>query len=318
MIKEYTDFRIPGIVATQKGTLLRYCECRRTQSDWADIDILVERSTDCGTTWEKVHLEKSNGVTLNNPVMFVDGERVIFLYCKNYAEIHRRIITDDGKSFGEDKIVNFKHDISYTVIALGPGHGIKHKGRLIIPVWFAYNREYATAHAPSFISTFYSEDGGESWKIGEVIFKSRLTNPSECALAVTKENNVLISIRHEGMPRKRALAQSRDGISDWGDLHFNENLSDPVCMGSMTSCDGIVYHSNCDSTEKREMLTIKVSGDGFKTLYSIQVSEKGGYSDLVIVGDKICVFYEIQNDDGNFELLFKAIPTDVDGGIACI
>ena len=26
---DYTDFRIPGIVVTEKGTLIRYCECRR-------------------------------------------------------------------------------------------------------------------------------------------------------------------------------------------------------------------------------------------------------------------------------------------------
>ena len=55
-IGDYTDFRIPGIVATEKGTLLRYCECRRSCGDWADIDIKIDRSTDEGKTWETVLL----------------------------------------------------------------------------------------------------------------------------------------------------------------------------------------------------------------------------------------------------------------------
>ena len=48
----YTDFRIPGMVVTEKGTLLRYCECRRSVSDWADIDIKISRSCDGGESWE--------------------------------------------------------------------------------------------------------------------------------------------------------------------------------------------------------------------------------------------------------------------------
>ena len=49
---DYTDFRIPGIVATEMGTLIRYCECRRSRSDWADIDIKVDRSEDEGKSWQ--------------------------------------------------------------------------------------------------------------------------------------------------------------------------------------------------------------------------------------------------------------------------
>ena len=75
---DYTDFRIPGIVVTEKGTLIRYCECRRSSSDWADIDIKIDRSTDEGKTWETVLLIKSNGNTLNNPVIFVNGEQLVF------------------------------------------------------------------------------------------------------------------------------------------------------------------------------------------------------------------------------------------------
>lgn len=310
----YTDFRIPGIVATEKGTLLRYCECRKTQSDWADIDLKIMRSTDKGATWEQVLLLDGGGNTLNNPVMFVDGEQLLFLYCKNYREIWKCVSTDDGKGFGEPQRVRFeeKVDFFYNVVALGPGHGIVHAGRLIVPMWIAYNKENPKAHRPSFITTFYSDDHGETWNLGERIFEEKLTNPSECALAITAEGEYFISIRHESPQRKRALAVSADGISNWRDFRFAENLSDPVCMGSMTHRDGVIYHSNCDSQEGRVNLTVKISEDCFATHRSIFVSKEAGYSDIALLDDRLCILYEKtipKEPKGNlpFALYFETI-----------
>ena len=104
----YTDFRIPGIVATDKGTLLRYCECRKSQGDWAEIDIKISRSDDCGASWDTVLIIDGKGNTLNNPVMFADGDLLVFLYCKNYKEIWKCVSTDDGKSFTDSERVDFE------------------------------------------------------------------------------------------------------------------------------------------------------------------------------------------------------------------
>jgi sialidase-1 len=315
-IGDYIDFRIPGLVVTENGTLLRYCECRRAHSDWADIDIKICRSTDEGETWETVHLVKSEGNTLNNPVMFVFGEKLIFLYCKNYKEIWKCVSEDDGQSFGKSERVDFENSVEffYNAVAVGPGHGIVHNSRLLAPVWFAQNKERERSHHPSSISTIYSDDGGESWKIGELIFQDKLRNPSECALAITAENEVLISIRHEGEIKKRALAKSRDGISAWKDFRFEENLSDPTCMGSMTHRGGIIYHSNCDSSYERKNLTVKISDDCFITTQNIPVSDIAGYSDIAIWKDKLFIFYEKTVLTGikerpmePFELFFEVI-----------
>src|SRR5690349_14692595 len=49
----YKLYRIPGIVATAKGTLLAYCEARKSdKGDWGHIDIVLRRSSDGGATWE--------------------------------------------------------------------------------------------------------------------------------------------------------------------------------------------------------------------------------------------------------------------------
>lgn len=312
-IADYTDFRIPGLVVTEKGTLLRYCECRRSQSDWTDIDIKVNRSTDSGKTWKTVLLIESGGNTLNNPVMFVNENKLVFLYCKNYKEIWKCTSVDDGQTFGKVDRVNFESsvDFFYNVVAVGPGHGIVHNERLLVPIWFAYNKQNETAHRPSFISTLYSDDGGETFCVGEIIFKDLLKNPSECAFAVTAENEILISIRHEGEIRKRGLAKSADGISAWSEPYFEENLSDPICMGSMTHRNGMIYHSNCDSAGERKNLTIKISDDCFKTSRNIYVSDFGGYSDIAVWEDKLFIFYEktilTENKVAPFELFFEAI-----------
>lgn len=317
----YTHFRIPGMVATEKGSLIRYCESRKTIGDWADIDIKVSRSTDCGKSWETVLIIESEGNTLNNPVMFVCGERIILLYCKNYKEIYKRVSDDDGKTFGDSVRVDFEGSVSffYNVVALGPGHGIYHKGRLIVPAWFAFNREDEKAHHPSFTTTFYSDDKGESWRVGEPIFRDELKNGSEAALAVTAEGEYLISIRHEGAKRTRALAVSRDGISDWRQLRFEENLADSICMGSMTHRNGRIFHINCDNaTEKktgdyglaRINLAVKISDNAFKTCRKIHISDNGGYSDIALLGDKICVLYEKRNEKGVFEQFFETFYID--------
>ena len=310
---DYTDFRIPGMVVTEKGSILRYCECRKSSSDWADIDIKVSRSTDEGKTWQTVLLIESGGNTLNNPVMFVCGKKLIFLYCKNYREVYKCVSNDDGESFSETSRVDFENGVNfpYTVVALGPGHGIYHGGRLTVPAWFANDPEDEKAHKPSFATTFYSDDRGESWHVGEPIFKDVLKNGSEGALAVIADGEYLISLRHEGQKRTRALALSPDGISGWHSLRFEEKLLDPICMGSMTHGGGLIYHINCDTvgtdlfwtSQSRTNLTLKVSDDEFKSYRAIPISELGGYSDVALLGERVCVLYEKTKKP--FELFFE-------------
>ena len=48
----YKLYRIPGIVVTKQGTVLAYCEARKSDSgDWGRIDVLMRRSVDGGRTW---------------------------------------------------------------------------------------------------------------------------------------------------------------------------------------------------------------------------------------------------------------------------
>lgn len=301
---QYSQCRIPGIVITERGTLLAYYECRKTNSDWADIDIRIIRSTDGGETWETAECIRGNGNTLNNPVMFVRGEELHFLFLKNYKLLHHCVSLDDGRTFSEPREKALEPGFFYNAAAVGPGHGIVHRGKMIVPMWLAYNRESPKEHRPSVLTTLYSADG-EKWSLGELIGESLLTNPSEAALAVTSEGRVLISIRNENDCHRRAFALSDSGYESWSRPVFNSQMPDPICMGSMGHENGKIYHMNCNSESHREDLTLKISEDCFNSFESVFVDTPAGYSDFAVKDGTLYILYE--RDCTNGGLHFKKL-----------
>lgn len=303
---EYYMCRIPGLILTSNKSLVAYYECRSEYSDWAQIDIKVIRSFDGGKSFETVQLIKGEGDTLNNPVMVEKDGIIHFLYLRNYQRLYYCKSTDDGRSFSTPCDITDVIDAGgffYNCVALGPGHGIVHKGRILFPVWYAQNKEDPSAHGPSKITTLYSDDNGNSWHIGET-FAENLENPNESALASVGDD-VLISIRnHSGFCR--AFAKSKTGIDGWSDAVLFDNMRDPICMGSMYTVGSTVYHINCDNDDKpRINLTVKISDDEFKTYRSIPIDEKGGYSDIAVDGDTMYIIYERDfKDEENYTLNF--------------
>jgi len=301
---EYSQCRIPGIAVTENGTLLACYECRKTNSDWADIDIKIIKSTNDGETWKTITVIKGNGNTLNNPVLFVKGQEIHLLFLKNYKKLFHCVSLNDGNTFSTPQEKEIYCPFFYNAVAVGPGHGIVHNGKMIVPIWFAQNKEDPCAHRPSVISTLYSTDG-EKWNVGELICSDNLINPSECALAITAENKVLVSIRNENDCRLRAFALSDNGTEDWSIPCFHPQMPDPVCMGSMCSDKQNVYHINCDSSVARENLTVKISKDCFKTFETVFVDTPAGYSDIAVKNNTLYILYERDCCSGG--LYFKKI-----------
>ncbi len=276
---EYRECRIPGIVCTNKGTLIAYYECRKESSDWAEIDLKIICSIDQGDNWQTVGLIQGEGSTLNNPVMIVLDEIIIFIYCKNYKKIFMRKSYDDGLNFTDEIEITTAVDnvgFFYNALAIGPGHGIVHKDNIIIPIWFAYNKENAQEHRPSVIGTIFSKDKGNTWNIGDIIGKDELVNPSECALGITGDDQVIISIRNENSVHRRAIAFSDTGYDKWTNVIFEESLPDPVCQGSIDSFDNKLFHINCVSEDSRKNLCVKITEDCFKSYKRILIDDEGG------------------------------------------
>jgi len=294
----YSNFRIPGMLVTKEGTLLTYCEARRTSSDWAIMDILMQRSTDRGKTFSDYFpLAQGTEVhnTVNNPVMLQDKNgRIHFLYCEDYTinggRILRRYSDDDGLTWSPCvDITSFAMPDYHNAFALGPGHGIvTADGTLLIPIWMVpkFYKAPLSSHTPSFISTLYSLDNGETWALGEILETNReVISPNETVAAVTSQGQIYLNIRHMGFCRAKAYSDT--GYSRWTDYGPDYQLPDPHCFGSVAAYhDGKHPYSlifgNCASKTGRNHVTVYASTDDGKTFPVSKLLDetRGGYVEV--------------------------------------
>ena len=300
----YARCRIPGIVCTDRGTLLCCYECRYGESDWSAIDIGMRRSVDGGKSWSERTILRSSGgrYTLNNPIFLPDGERLHLLYHRNYSQCFHCVSLDDGLSWSDPRDITCAQEglldrYCWTVIAAGPGHGIRlRSGRLLAPVWMAGDSSNIFSHRPSVVATLYSDDRGESWQCGQIIPGGpSLVNPNESCLAELSGGGVKIFMRHETDDRLRRTAVSPDGISGWSEPVQEPALPDPVCAAGLVGYGEQLWFSNCASRTARKNLTLRESPDGGVTWpRRLLVSRDAGYSDLCYSPrqNRIFVFYE--------------------------
>lgn len=310
----YSNHRIPGMLVTDRGTLIVYCEARRDASDWALMDILMQRSEDHGLTFSSKTVMASgtkNHPTVNNPVMMQDHNgRIHFLYCEDYTvnggRVLRRFSDDDGITWSEPiDITRFAMPDHHNAYALGPGHGITlNDGTLLVPIWMVpkHFEEPLTRHSPSVISTFYSQDCGETWAVGEILnITTEVICPNETAAAVTSKGDVYLNIRHQAA--HRAKAYSATGFSNWMQYGPDHKLWDPQCFGSIAAYDdGIhpysIVFANCNSKTDRNNVTVRLSTDDGKTYpYSRLIdADRGGYVEVAVDNKNgmIFVLYEDQ------------------------
>jgi sialidase-1 len=263
----YALYRIPGIVCTAKGTLLAYCEARKSnKGDWGTIDIMLRRSTDGGKTWgerQKISgvegpktknpvalaqkLATEGEVTYNNAVAFVDtqaitgGKSVVhFLYCLEYMRCFYIRSDDDGLTFTKPVEITatfdkFKDEYPWKVIATGPNHGIQLKsGRLVVPIWMSLGTG-GHAHRPSVTSTIYSDDHGQTWERGQIAIPDTAdwVFPNETVIAELADGRVMLNARSESKSHRRLVTTSNDGASGWSKPRFDDALLEPICMASL-------------------------------------------------------------------------------------
>jgi sialidase-1 len=311
----YALMRIPGIIATAKGTLLAYAEARKSASgDWGATDVVLRRSTDGGGTWSplrvisrvphgqtknQVALEHKIGregeITCNNPLAIADRDgSVHFIYTVENERVFYLRSQDDGISFGEPTEITavfegYRPHYAWRVVAPGPGHGIQlRSGRLLGAFWMSTGTG-GHGHRPSVVATIYSDNGGRTWQRGEIALRhgDTIVNPSETVLAELLDGRVLLNARTESHAHRRVISTSRDGTGGWSEPAFHEQLLEPVCMASLARHGKFLLFVNPDnlrredgretpgSNRDRRNLTIQVSGDEGKTWGWKRVIEEG-------------------------------------------
>lgn len=328
----YEVYRIPGIVVTTKGTVLVYCEARKSaRSDWGAIDIWLRRGSRGGQDWEparkiatpppaavrnpaavKQKLGKPGEITLNNPVAIVDRDTgaVHFLYCLEYGRCFYMRSDDDGRTFSKPVDITaafetFRPAYDWKVLATGPGHGIQLKnGRLLVPVWLSTGTG-GHAHRPSCVSVIYSDDHGKSWQRGDIaVSHPEPANPSESMLVQLADGRVMLNFRHEGKKHRRGVVLSADGATRWSAPSYPPQLPEPVCMASLARLTTappadknrlLFSNPNNFTSRERKNVAVRLSYDEGKTWPVVRTIEAGpsGYSDLAVGPDgTIYCFYE--------------------------
>ena len=294
----YEKHRIPGLFITQSGTLLAYNEARRTADDWAMMDVLCQRSTNGAKTFSPffpLATGTERHPTVNNPVMMQDSNgRIHFLYCESYGtnggRVLRRFSDDDGLTWSDViDVTPFTSPDERTCFAFGPGHGITlQNGRMLVPVWLVpkcYNQP-TRKHGPSVITTFTSDDNGETWSLGEWIWTSAaVVSPNETAAAALSDGRVYLNIRSQASYRCRAY--SANGATSWQEIEPDFALADARCFGSLVTvnnADGeqILLFANCSNPEARDHVTVRASRDGGKTWFAAKLVDelRGGYVEM--------------------------------------
>jgi sialidase-1 len=276
----YHTYRIPALVVTNKGTLLAFCEGRKTgRADHGDIDLLVKRSFDNGRIWTPQQVVYEEGgtskITIGNPAPVVDRftGTVWLAFCRENKDVFITHSVDDGATWTKPKnITRAVKDRDWSWYATGPGNGIQlrrgaHKGRLLIPCDHYLGGGQRDWKARGRSHVIYSDDHGETWQAGEATTNAM----NECTAVELEDGRVMLNMRCYRGKHRRAVALSGDGGLTWSDCKDDETLVEPVCQASILRYSWKEEHgksrilfSNPAHTTRNKM-TVRVSYDEGKT-----------------------------------------------------
>lgn len=305
----YHTYRIPALAVTNQGTLLAFCEGRKTsRSDHGDLDLVLRRSADGGHTWSAMQIVHEEGgtakITIGNPCPVIDRRTgTIWLsFCRDNDRVFMTRSDDDGATWAEPtEITDRAKQNGWDWYATGPGHGIqldhgRHKGRLLMPC------DHRVRGAESWKTNgrshiIYSDDHGKSWNLGGIT----AAGMNECQAVELADGSILLSMRNYHDTGRRAFAKSSDGGRSWSTPEFHEQVSCPVCqssiarfsLGSKPSRNRILY-SGPGRSDARMDMTVRLSYDEGRTWPVAKVAYAGpsAYSDLAVLSDRtiLCLF----------------------------
>jgi sialidase-1 len=330
-------YRIPALIATNKGTLIAVCDARIER--WNDapnnIDLAMKRSFDNGKTWTPIKkiadypgeeaagdasflLDKQTGKIwlFFDYIVPKEGFKPEMLKDFKLAEDYDKWRTiyfyamtsdDDGETWSKPIDLTFLKKQDWDYLVASPGNGIQTKsGRLIMPTYS--NRAHLTVNS---CQSVYSDDHGKTWNIGNTIGEYNV----EPQIVELEDGSLMMNVRQTKGKGHRMYTTSTDGGLNWNSMVDETNLPEPG-FGVQASFirftgkkDGDsknrILFSNPGTTKGREKMTIRISYDEGKTWKYSRVLHQGpaSYSSMTVLPDgSIGIFYEM-GEKYNFEKL---------------
>lgn len=328
-------YRIPGIITTDRGTLIAVYDIRYKHSGDlpANIDVGMSRSTDGGKTWEPMKNimdmgapHENNGV--GDPSILFDPVTKKIWVSALWSKGNRSIAgskpglspdetgqfvlvssADDGLTWTQPySITPQVKNPAWKLFFPGPGNGIAMQdGKIVFPAqyWDADHMPHSTL--------VYSDDHGTNWKSG-IGAKS---NTTESQLVETTRGTLMLNMR-DNRGSYRSVAITTDMGKTWVEHQTSyKALIDPVCMASLIktnvhakgSNQDVLFFSNVASQTARINMTVKASldlGETWPAANELLVDQRRcfGYSALTkIDNNTVGLLYE-----GSRDLYFVRIP----------
>ena len=331
-------YRIPGIVETDKGTLLAVYDIRylNTRDLPGHVDVGLNRSTDGGRSWSPMRVimdmgapHENNGV--GDPTILFDPATKRIIVAALWSKGNRSIAgskpglspdttgqfvlahsDDDGLTWSPTYTITPQvKEPRWHLFFQGPGNGIAMQdGRLVFPAqyWDEQRMPYSTI--------IWSDDHGASWK-GRLLGPK--SNTTESQVVETTPGTLMLNMR-DNRGKFRSVSTTTDMGKTWNTHPTSYSaLPDPVCMGSLIKAKvrvkgvlrDVLFFSNPNTSAGRHHITIQASldlGETWQPVHKLLVDEREcfGYSSLVTVGtDRIGILYE-----GIRDLYFVTYPVD--------
>ena len=334
----FPRFRIPALLALDNGALLAFAEGRRPtfegqHDDHARNNIVLRRSVDGGESWEPLQIvARMNDDSLNDPcvVFLPDTGRVLLMFQRFPEGYHARRMVhtevaelgyggprntqtfltysdDDGATWSEPRDITSNVRAEDAISVGSPGVGIvlrrgEHSGRILLPLYEVIpqgddeERYWRNRMA-------ISDDGGESWRVGERVPIDGLTGfGNECQIAELADGSIRMNARLQTGANRVARSISHDGGETWSAMEEEPGLVTTPCMTSL------VAHPDVDSGEVRLLASLPNSEDGREN-GTVFMSRDGGaswpyrhtlyergfaYSSLAVMPDgRVAAFFEL-------------------------
>lgn len=284
--------RIPGMVTTNKGTLLAVYDLRWKQNGDlpGDVDVGLSRSTDGGQTWEAPRPvldmgewlgqpQNKNGV--GDPAILVDrktghifisglvahglssgwywGKSKPGMDPKKTGQVVMVKSEDDGKTWSKPRNLTPEiKDPAWQLMLQGPGAGITMRdGTLVFA--FQYKENLGTKSKPKYSarsSILYSKDHGKTWKVAPGVDYPQET--TEAQVVELNDGSLMLNCRISA--GGRAVFTTKNLGKSW-----KQHKTSGRGTFNMTGCmASILRYSSTKDGDEKDILLFSGPADGGK------------------------------------------------------